>query len=135
MSWGYELQYKIRWSEVFSERVAFDQCLKEMREQALWKYGERGCHAEGRPQGRSCLMYLRTTVEALQRDANLIYDNLLFPSSHPFAIKFYLANLHGKSNIVYNMKAMKSRIIILPPNISIILILLLCHDVNLSFIH
>lgn len=75
-------------------------------------------------------------MEALLHGANLIYANLLFPSSDAFAVRLFLVNLHEKSNTVCNMKAIKSTIIILSSDISIILTLRICHDMNLfSFIN
>lgn len=99
--------------------MALDQGLKDMSEQALWEYQEKRCHVEEKSWCKSCLVCLGTMVEALKHGADLIYANLSFPFSDAFAIKFCLANLHEKSNMVYNMKAMKSTIIILSLNISI----------------
>ena len=135
MIWGWELQYKNkvfkknslgRWHLIKAQKTWVTKCSGNIKKKGV-------CHTQGRSWHRSFLVCLRTTVEVLQNGANLIYANLSLPSLDAFAIEFCLAYLHGKSNMLYKMKAMKSTII-LSLNISIILILT-CHDMNSSFTH
>ena len=86
---------------------------KKKKKKKKRKKRKKECHIDGRSWHRSHLMNLRTTEEALQHGASFIY--LSFASSDVFAIEFGLTYLCEKSNILYNMKAMKPTIIFYPP--------------------